>query len=335
MDVVTWTGNGSSPRTISGLNFSPDLVWIKNRTTSGFWNVLFDVIRGGGQLSSNRTDAELAAGSNIAGYVSAYTSNGFTLSAGSSNINTINENGSGIVGWTWDAGSSTVTNTAGSISSQVRANASAGLSIVDATWPSSGAFTIGHGLGVMPSFIISKARTAAFGWTVYHASLGSGKYLDLNTTSAATSNANVWGTHTSSVVSLGSVMASGQSSIMYCFAPVAGYSSFGSYTGNGLTGTSGPFVYCGFRPKYVLIKKSSASDNWKILDSVRDSYNVTEKTLQADLANAELVEAYNKIDILSNGFAIRVTNATFGLNTNDTFIWAAFAESPFQYARAR
>jgi hypothetical protein len=166
--------------------------------------------------------------------------------------------------------------------------------------------------------------------------------LFLNSTIAkgGAGSSNCWnGTvHSSTLIQIGAngnVNGNGSTYVCYAFAPVAGHSSFGSYTGNGQTGTSGPFIYCGFRPRYVLIKKSSSADNWKIFDSVRDSYNVTEKTLQADLANAELVEAYNKIDILSNGFAIRVTNATFGLNTNDTFIYAAFAESPFQYARAR
>jgi hypothetical protein len=188
--------------------------------------------------------------------------------------------------------------------------------------------------------IIVKSRGSVTNWGVGHTSIGWANALRLNTTDASSAQATFWNSTapTSTVFSVGtgpSTNNNGDSIVAYCFAPVAGYSAFGSYTGNGQTGTSGPFIYCGFRPRYVLIKKSSSADNWKIFDSVRDSYNVTEKTLQADLANAELVEAYNKIDILSNGFAIRVTNASFGLNTNDTFIWAAFAESPFQYARAR
>jgi len=339
MDVVTWTGNGSSPRTISGLNFSPDLVWIKNRTTSGYWNVLFDVIRGGGQLSSNQTDAELAAGSNIAGYVSAYTSNGFTLSAGSSNINTVNENGSGIVGWCWDAGSSTVTNTQGSITSQVRANASAGFSIV--TYTGTGVTgTVGHGLGVKPGLIIVKNRDSVLNWIVYHSARGATEYAWFNTTAAFAAASGPWNDTepTSSVFTVGGANTNNNEStkkiVAYCFAPVAGYSSFGSYTGNG--STDGPFVYTGFRPAFVMIKCSSSflspgNADWRIVDSKRNTSNVEDKILYANLSASE--DTVGIVDFLSNGFKLRQVNYS---NVNaETYIYAAFAESPFQYARAR
>jgi len=336
-DVALWTGNGSSPRTISGLNFSPDLVWIKNRTNSGAWNVLFDVIRGGGQLSSNQTDAELAAGSNIAGYVSAYTSDGFTLSAGSSSIGTVNENGSGIVAWTWDAGSSTVTNTSGSISSQVRANASAGFSVVSFTTPASGNYTFGHGLNVAPSLVILKSRGASSFWLVYHSSVCDTvyKYLRLHTTNGVTTDPGVvWGAAlpTSTVVGVnaGNSIPTSQTAIAYCFAPVAGYSAFGSYTGNG--SADGPFVYLGFRPAFVLVKMSSSTGNWTMLDTKRLGYNVDNNPLFPNLANAE--GTTDLIDITSNGFKVRTTDATFNTNAG-TYVYAAWAESPFQYSRAR
>jgi hypothetical protein len=326
MDVATWAGNNGTQTISLPGGFNPDLVWVKNRSGTT-WHTLVDSVRGTPkELYSNATNAEVT--SPTASNISNFQNGSFDVGPGSSDASAVNATGSSYVGWTWDAGSSTVTNTQGSISSQVRANASAGFSIVNATWPSSGAFTIGHGLGVMPSFIISKARTAAFGWTVYHASLGSGKYLDLNTTSAATSNANVWGTHTSSVVSLGSVMASGQSSIMYCFAPVAGYSSFGSYTGNG--STDGPFVYTGFRPRWIMLKRADSNSSWAILDATRLGYNVRNDSLYANLADAEA--NFGLIDILSNGFKLR---ATFGSENGGTHIYCAFAEHPFQYARAR
>jgi hypothetical protein len=347
MDVVTWTGNGSSPRTISGLSFSPDLVWIKNRATSVYWNVLFDVIRGGGQLSSNQTDAELAAGSNVAGYVSAYTSSGFTLSAGSSNINTVNENGSGIVGWCWDAGSSTVTNTQGSITSSVRANATAGFSIV--TYTGTGVLaTVGHGLGIAPSFYIIKRRNSSSEWTCYHSALGATKYITLQSTAAAVTTANAWNNTapTSSVFTInnvyGDLNANGGTYVAYCFAPVVGYSSFGSWQNNG--STDGTFVYTGMRPRFILLKNSDNAESWYIYDSSRHPYNVGPGDSVKLVPNSSVAEGTNggfastaTIDLLSNGFKIRTTNPSTGEISfgTRTYIYAAFAESPFNYARAR
>jgi hypothetical protein len=336
MDVVLYTGTGSSltlpyaSSTPTSIAFTPDLVWIKGRSGATD-HALYDAVRDVQKdLASNSTAAETTQSTGL----TAFGTNTFTIGS----LAKLNTSSATYAAWCWDAGTSTVTNTAGSISSQVRANASAGFSIVTYTGNGSSAQTVGHGLGVAPSLVIVKKRSATDGWLTYFTGFSSNEYLYLNSTDAKASFSGTWGsTPTSTVFGVGDavVNANGATFVAYCWSPVAGYSSFGSYTGNGQTGTSGPFIYCGFRPRYVLIKKSSSADNWKIFDSVRDSYNVTEKTLQADLANAELVEAYNKIDILSNGFAIRVTNASFGLNTNDTFIWAAFAESPFQYARAR
>jgi hypothetical protein len=329
-DVKLYAGNGST-QTISGLGFSPDLVWSKSRNILDS-NSLFDSVRGVTNcLQSNTTLAEQV----FAQSLTAFTADGFTAGSNTG----INGSGYTYAAWCWDAGSSTVTNTQGSISSQVRANPSAGFSVVTYTGNNTTSASIGHGLGVAPSMIILKNRSSVVGWPLYHAALGTGKYMEFNLANAVYTAANGFTAVSSTTFTVGAdswtTPNNTSNYVAYCFAPVAGYSSFGSYTGNGLTGTSGPFVYCGFRPKYVLIKKSNGNDNWKIFDSVRDSYNVTEKTLQADLANAELVEAFNKIDILSNGFAIRVTSATFGLNTNNTFVYAAFAEHPFQYARAR
>jgi hypothetical protein len=271
MDVALYTGNGST-QTISGLNFSSagqtGLVWIKSRS-SGTWHNLTDAVRGVNKsLFSNSTIAETA----VTDIVTALSSTGFTLGA-DANADGTNISGASYAAWCWASPTSTSTNTEGSITSQVRANASAGFSVVTYTGAGSTSSTIGHGLGVAPSFIIAKARTTASqvnSWRCYHRSLGATQYLTLNATDAAgtfTDWANtsptstlfyVGGTNTTFPVN-----ESGINYVAYCFAPVAGYSSFGSYTGNG--STDGPFVYTGFRPRWILYKRTD--DHWLLVAS--------------------------------------------------------------------
>jgi hypothetical protein len=335
MDVKLYTGNGST-QTISGLGFSPDLVWCKSRSAAAS-HILFDALRGRAGLLSNGTSDEItpSAGSDF----DALTSDGFTLLT--PNSFAINTNSASYVAWTWDAGSSTVTNTQGSISSQVRANASAGFSIVSYTGTGSNA-TVGHGLGVAPALIIFKNRNPSGGydWLVYSSSLVSASYyLTLNTTNAAINGGGGFFNNTaptSTVFSIGTTVGlneSGKSIIAYCFAPVAGYSSFGSYTGNG-SSSSSPFVFTGFSPRFVLLKNASqANTNWVIHDTARQSYNTQGPQLVANSSSAEYTEL-TLVDILSNGFSPKRTVIDYNAN-GDTYIYAAFAESPFQYARAR
>ncbi len=318
MDVKLYTGNGST-QTISGLGFSPDLVWIKSRSAA-YNNRLYDQVRGvENVLNSNTTAAEGSDG----GGVTAFTSTGFTL--GSSVAQ--NENNTTYAAWAWDAGSSTVTNTQGSISSQVRANASAGFSMVTFTYSSAG--TVGHGLGVAPSLIISKSRSSVAAgydqWFVYHQDLGTAKYLLLNSTAAAgTALANSWGTPNSSTFGATASYYSSGNFVAYCFAPVAGYSSFGSYTGNG--SSDGPFVYTGFRPRWLLVKPSSYADHWFIFDSVRSTYNDFAPYLLPSSSIAE--SSFYGVDVLSNGFKFRTNSGALNAS-GSTYIYAAFAESPF------
>jgi hypothetical protein len=332
MDVVLYTGTGSALTPTSTLGFNPDLVWVKGRSGATD-HALYDAVRGvEKRLESNTTDAEVTSD----GGVTAFNSAGFSVGT----LAQVNTSSATYAAWLWDAGSSTVTNTQGSITSSVRANPSAGFSIVTGTQPSSGSFSIGHGLGVAPSFFIYKVSGAVTNWGVWHTSLSSGThYVLLNSTAAQVNDSTVFSASpTSSIVNIGSgwTSAGAVGFVAYCFAPVAGYSAFGSYTGNGQTGTSGPFIYCGFRPRFILIKKSSSGDDWKIFDSARDPYNRAVTTLVPNNSSADNTgDIYNRIDILSNGFAIRVDSTTYGLNTNDTFVWAAFAESPFSLARAR
>jgi hypothetical protein len=337
MDVLTWTGNGSSPRTFSGLNFSPDFVWVKSRSNSNWWHQFADVIRGGGVLFSNSTSAEYVQASNIAGYVSAYSNDGFTATAGNSSINSFNATNDTYVAWAWDAGNSTVTNTQGSITSSVRANASAGFSIVTYTGTGSAA-TVGHGLNAAPGMIVVKSRSNTMDWGVYHSSLANTQFLKLNTDGAPQSF-NAWNSTspTSTVFSIGNIGETNTNTytyVAYCFAPVSGYSAMGRYTGNG--SADGPFVYTGFRPKWLLIKRTQNADGWLMLDAARNPYNVADRRLEANSSGAETDSSVINVrtDFCSNGFKLRGTWGGYNQN-GEVFLYAAFAESPFQYARAR
>ena len=319
MDVALYTGNGST-QTISGLNFSPDLVWIKSRSNTQD-HYVFDFIRDSGILRTNTTGAETTG----TDYID-YNSDGFVSKNG------LSSNGYTYVAWTWDAGSSTVTNTSGTISSQVRANASAGFSVVTFTGNGTQGATIGHGCGTVPEFIILKKLTTA-DWEIYHSSVGAGKGLEFTTGAAFTSSAYWPSTPTSSVISLGNNSGINQNSsnyIVYAWSPVAGYSSFGSYTGNG--SADGPFVFTGFRSRWVMVKRTDAAYGWYMYDTARDTYNIAGEVLLANASDAEVSDS--DLDILSNGFKPRRSSNAFNAS-GGTFIYIAFAESPFAYARAR
>jgi hypothetical protein len=334
MDVALYTGNFGS-KTISGLNLSPDLVWIKTRGPYSGDHNLYDAVRGtGNRLRSNTTDQEDAYGG-----LTAFNSNGFTLEAKGA----VNGSGETYVAWAWDAGSSTASNTEGSITSQVRANASAGFSVVTFnSGNSDGEFSVGHGLGVAPRLIIMKSRTRSGGpWWVHHLSATdtTTKYLQLSTTSAVIDNGgsgSIWGAAlpTSTVfgfsVGAGRAHTQNEDIVSYCFAPVAGYSSFGSYTGNG--STDGPFVYTGFRPRWILYKRTDDTGYWLLVDALRNGFNPDNNTLCPNLSDAE--DPTDVLDILSNGFKLRVTGSSSNAS-GGTYIYYAVAENPFQYARAR
>jgi len=328
MAATTYTGTGSAltvANTVGSASFQPDLVWVKGRSgaTDHAW---YDAVRGvQKQLESNTTTAETTETTGL----TAFGTTGFTIGA----LAQMNTSAATYVGWQWNAGGSTVTNTSGSISAQVRANTTAGFSVVTYTGTGSGTPTIGHGLGVAPSMVIAKTRSTANGWLVYHQSLGATQSIILNGTNAASTQSD-WGntTPTSTVfyVNGGNNNISAATYVAYCFAAVAGYSAFGKYTGNG--STDGPFVYLGFRPRFVMVKRTDTTGNWIIWDSARDTYNATNLILFPNLSNAE--STAENIDFLSNGFKLRVNSA--GDNASGgTYIYAAFAENPFKLSLAR
>jgi hypothetical protein len=254
------------------------------------------------------------------------------------------QNGQTYVLWGWKAGGGTaVTNTSGTISSQVSANPTAGFSIVTYTGTGANA-TVGHGLGVTPSMVIVKARSTIGNWCVTMPTLGANNVPFLDLTDAAASFPTIFnGLPTSTIFNIGTAGSTNTNAatyVAYCFAPIAGYSAFGSYTGNG--STDGPFVYTGFRPKFLMLKKTSnaTNSNWLMQDTSRETYNASNyATLAANLTSLEpQVSAGsfegNFIDYLSNGFKIRSS----GSNSNESssnYIYMAFAEAPFKYANAR
>jgi len=340
-NAVTWTGTGNSGRSITGVGFQPDFVWAKNRTNA-YGHVLFDVLRGAGgdkELGSQVTGAEGYASTATYDYLSAFNTDGFTSTWSGSNFAAyFNNSGNNFVAWNWKANGAGVSNTAGSITSTVSANTTAGFSIVTYTGTGSAA-TIGHGLGVTPAMFIVKSRSTTGNWNVYHANQSAtpqNGILYLNLTDAFFTLATWNNTApTSSVFSInGSGYGVNNSSVTYvayCFAPVAGYSAFGSYTGNG--SSDGTFVFTGFRPRYLMMKSTSV-ESWELFDTSRSPYNQAVELLEANSDGAENTSSTSAIDILSNGFKQRNTRAaTNGSGT--TYIYMAFAENPFKYANAR
>jgi len=315
-----YSGN-SSTQSITGVNFKPDLVWIKERTNTSSHNMR-DIIRGTNKyISSDTTGAETTNT-----HLTSFDSDGFTLASSGG----INNSGDTYVSWNFLGSNTTASNTDGSITSTVSANTTSGFSIVSYTGTGANA-TIGHGLAVAPKFIIIKVRNADRYWAV-QTSTGAGFEMNLNVTEGQTATSVYWNSTdpTSSVFSVGTNAAtnnSGDDYIAYVFAPIKGFSKFGSYTGNG--SANGPMVYTGFKPAFVIIKQSSASgQNWFLTDNKRNEFNAVDKLVYADSSNAEVTSGSHPIDFLSNGFKCRGTGA--GNNgSGATYIYAAFAESPF------
>lgn len=332
MAATTYTGTGAtqsianSSNNAAATSFKPDLVWIKGRNVVSN-NVLIDSVRGAFLLVSDLTDAEGSA----TPYFSSINSNGFTVTGTSA---ATNQSAETLIGWQWQAGQGTsVLNGEGSIFSTVSVNRTAGFSVVTYTGTGANA-TIGHGLGVAPKLIIPKSRNNVTNWESYHASLGPTQYVSLNLTNAAATASTPFNNTapTSSVFAVGTSNGtnfSGYTYVAYCWAEVAGYSKFGSYTGNG--SADGTFIHLGFRPRFILTKRTDAISQWFIIDSSRNTYNVADRLLYPNLTNVDT--ASTSLDILSNGFKLRGTidpNVSGG-----TYIYAAFAENPFNISRAR
>lgn len=317
----TYTGTGST-QSITGLEFSPDLVWIKNRSGANSHGLVTSLVNTRYALDTSATSGEVDFGSSG---VTSLNSDGFTVATHP----VYNSNANNYVSWCWDANGAGVSNTAGTITTTVSANTTSGFSIVSYTGTGATA-TVGHGLGSVPKMIIFKKRSGADNWVVYHSSVGNTAYLLLDQTSASATSSGMFNntSPTSSVFTVstaGPNNGSGATFIAYCFAEVKGYSKFGSYTGNG--STDGTFIYTGFKPSFIMIKSSSSSaGNWLIQDNKRLGYNKSNSELFANLNNAESTN--DRTDLLSNGFKARI-NSGENNSSGVTYIYMAFAENPF------
>jgi len=365
-DTAIWNGNGTA-RTIdntitdaSGVEtgkailFSPDLVWVKGRSNATY-HMITDSVRGATKyLYSNDTLAE----GTWTDQVTSFNTSGVGFDLGVDTNSTVNYSGRTFVGWIWRASdSSPVTNTDGSITSTVSANTTSGFSVVTYTGTGT-AGTIGHGLGSAPEMIILKGRDANAGyddWYVYHSSLGNGNKIFLNST-AASSATSVWDSTspTNDVFSVraNTINTSGIAMVAYCFAEVEGFSKFGSWETVNVGGTpAAGFVYTGFRPKLIIWKAadtSSSYTSWGMQDTSRTTYNGDSETLHTLWANRNYAEGARgngsssgalgangfQIDFLSNGFNIK-GGGNSELASSGTYIYMAWAESPFKNSLAR
>ena len=339
---VLYTGAGSGTQTITSLEFKPDFVWIKGRTNG--WHVLTDSVRGAGKImASNESDAE-ATDSGAATAFQSFDISGFTVGYNAGWYT--NGSGSGAsqnqIAWCWKAGGAAVTNTDGDITSQVSVNEEAGFSIATYTGSTaSGALTVGHGLGKKPAWVIIKRRDSSGEWIVGHQGLATNafennKFLKLDANNTLFTNSLVWGaeptTTVTQIVTDGSAGAANLTSsgtyVMYSWAEIPGFSKFGSYEANG--DSNGPYVHCGFRPAWILIKNISLAQPWVLMDNKINSYNLADTRLSPSSADGDHTSGDNYIDFLADGFKVRSGSST-DINYSTSYpnhIFMAFAEIP-------
>jgi len=323
-----YTGNGSSSRSIAMTNsaLSPDFVWIKKRNSSTDGeHMLYDIVRGAGKFL--RTEGTFTE-QNDPSTLSSFNSNGFSLG----NDHQVNKSGDTYAAWSWDGGSSTVTNNDGSISSQVRANPTAGFSVITYNGTGSNA-TVGHGLNAKPSFYVIKGRLVGEAWMSYWGPLGATKYMEFSESTVGTGS-NRWNDTepTNSVFSIGTeaaVNTNNKNFVCFCFSSVEGYSAVGKYSGVG--GSEGAFVWTGFAPSFVILKSTTHGTEWCINDIKREQDDPGNARLALDKTRAEVSDSSNdyRVDFLSNGFQLRGGNTAQDYAGRD-YIYIAFASHPFQ-----
>ena len=315
-----YTGNGSYGHGITGVGFQPDLVWIKRRDGSARNHEIYDAVRGTDKAIYSSSNGTEATGVNL---LHSFDSDGFTVDD-HAGINSSNN----FASWNWKANGAGSANTDGTINSTVSVNTTAGFSIVKFTGTGANG-TVGHGLGVKPAMIIQKNRSISSAWSVWHKSFSGSQVIYLNETGAVGSNTSSWNSTepTSSVFSVGTGSypnGSGNEQIYYVFAEKTGYSKFGSYTGTGVV--NGTFVYTGFKPAWVLVKRTNSSTGWVLFDNKREPHNLADTSFRADDSGAEN-ESNGALDLLSNGFKWRTSDG--GVNGGgDPHIYMAFAEAP-------
>ena len=339
-NVLQYTGNGTG-QSITGLGFKPDLLWCKMASSSQL-HFLFDSQRLNDRgtptpnyltSSANSAEQDDQTAGNTNPIITSFDNDGFTLGTSGSGPN---DNTRTYVTWAWKAnGGTTSTNTTGTISSTVQANTNSGFSIVTYTGTGTAA-TIGHGLGKAPEWIVVKNRDQADDWAVYHIFNGNTHYATLNDGSGKADN-TYWNdtTPTTSVFSVGTdhkVNASTEKYVAYCWAGVEGFSSFGGWT-LGNSDVKGPFIHCGFRPKFLMIKMMQTGDGWGMLDSVRNTYNPRNTLVFANNTNANNTQEAYDVDFLSTGFQVTTSNAQHNHPSYDPYIYMAFADVPAKFSQ--
>jgi hypothetical protein len=339
--LYTGTDDTGSGHSITGVGFEPSFVWTKDRDAA-YGHYLFDAVRGTGVTKGLRSNTTADEGMANESYdaLSSFDSDGFTITGTAFGSLYQDRSSADYVAWNWKANGSGSSNTDGDIDSTVSANVDAGFSIVSYTGSGTGGDTVGHGLSKAPEMIIVKTRNDVEDWGVYHASNTSEPETDrlkLNSTVATADNAGFWNdtAPTSSVFTVGTANTTNWSTktyIAYCFHSVDGYSKVGSYEGN--DSTDGTFVYTGFRPAFIMFKSVDTGDSWVITDTDRDTSNdgVTQK-LYPNGSFEEQTASNFIVDHLSNGFKLRQTSNQ--INNASTYIYLAFAETPFKYSNAR
>ena len=330
MNTKLYTGTGSAMN-ITGVGFQPDMTWIKPRSVVDN-HILYDSVRG---VSSRLIPNLNSAAGTVSDMVTSFNSDGVSLGTNGN----VTANGVTFASWNWKANGADSANTNGSINSTVSANTTSGFSIVK--WTGSGAnATVGHGLGVTPAMLIVKNATGTGNWRIWNQNLSSAQTLELNATSGALTSAgqfNSSATFNSTVFSVGGEGDTNESSstiVAYCFSEIKGYSKFGSYTGNG--NADGTFVYTGFSPSFVMIKRTDTTSVWGMYDNKRIGYNTSQGVQNVLRANSSDATAtgggdaggYGGIDFLSNGFKCRLSDGNMNA-TSGTYIYMAFAENPF------
>ena len=346
-DIKLYTGNGDGGAglTIKGLNFQPDLVWIKRRDTASS-PLLYDAARGFGVNKAILPNANYAMGS-VAdvheaahGFLDAVTSDGFTVRKGSSSGVYANHDGATYASWNWDAGTAAATaSTAGDVTPSAQwVNNTAGFSISTFAGNDTNPYTVGHGLSTKPDFIVVRRyTTGSSSWFIQHSSTGAQKYISFDVDSAEGDDSGAWNDAEpdNEKFTLGNWNGwdAGESLVAYCWTAIPGYSKFGKAEGNG--SGDGPFVYCGFTPKWILWKGTDQSSSWGIIDTARSPYNPGNELLVVEVNSGEDADNSNWArDILSNGFKIRGDHAAVNGDGN-SFIYAAFADTPFKISRAQ
>jgi len=330
-----FSGNaGTNAITLDGSeDMQPDWVWLKKRNGAANNHLVNSVAGAGRYLYSNLANAEGGDGADGGGndLLASFNSDGFTLDAGADS----NASGATGVAWCWKAGTSfsndASATSVGTLDSTGSINTTHGFSIISYTGNATSGATVAHGLGAVPGMIMIKNRSAgSTDWNLFHKSLTGTTSLFPDLINAADTNSKYFNdtNPTSSVFSLGNYNdANGNSNniIAYCFAEKQGYSKFGSYTGNG--NADGTFVYTGFRPAWIMVKRTDSSGNFQIFDNKRSDFNLADDVLRANLNNDECTSCV-KMDILSNGFKLKNTD-TDGNGSGATYVYMAFAEQPF------